>query len=252
MAFSRRFFSLAYGIFALIAAMTVAFFVGTVAALPFAVLPRGVRERYSNHATVWFSWIVVRCVLLNRPNVTYASGGPPSGPALLVCNHRSWLDVLYLAWLGRASGLSKSSVLFIPFIGYYAWLGGAVFFNRNLPDARAQARADVLAQLEAGHRIFVFPEGTRTRDGLLREKVHLTLVRDCFARGIDVVPCAVMNTENVIPVSPPGVFPGRSSSIRIGKALHPTQYDDADHFAHAVWSEVVASVGLLMQGREER
>ena len=249
--FIHRFFSLSYGICALIIAMLVAFLVGTVVALPFALLPRGKRERFSNHATVLFSMFVVRCVLFNQPTVIYESTQRITGPALLVCNHRSWLDVLYLAWLGRASGLSKSSVLYIPFVGFYAWLGGAVFFDRKFPDARARARTEVISQLEAGHRIFIFPEGTRSRDGAIREKVHLTLVRDCFERNISVVPCAVMGTEDVIPVSPPGVIPGRSASIRINDTLLPSQYENANQFAAAVWNKVVMSVDLLKQAKEK-
>ena len=65
------------------------------------------------------------------------------------------------------------------------------------------------------------------------------------------MPCAVMGTENVIPVSPPGVLPGRASSIRINDPMNPCEYEDANRFAEAGWGKVVMSVDLLKQGREE-
>lgn len=244
----RRALGLSFGLIALALATVVAAIVGTVMGLPFLGLPRGRREKYSHYATVVFSWAVVRLVLWHRPYMHEGGWRPAGQPALIVCNHRSWLDVLLLAWLGRASGLSKQLVLYLPFIGFYAWLGGAVFFQRKSPESREKARQEVLAQLKSGNRIFIFPEGTRTRTGELRDKVHLSLIKDCYTHGIDVVPAGVMGTERAIPTLFPAAFPGQSSQFRFADALSPRDFSSADSFAIAVWDMVATMVRDMSEG----
>ena len=233
-----------FAVLALLVAIPWGFLCGTFGVLPFVVVPRGRRERFTMVAARVWAWVVVHLLLLARPEVR--GSPPPSGRGVLyISNHRSWLDPLLLIAHGRAQGLSKMQIFWIPIIGFYGWLSGAVFFNRKSREQRARARQEVLELVRGGHRIFVFPEGTRTRDGELRSKVFLTIPKDCFEAGVEVLPCAVYGTEATLPPGSPQARPFQPSVIWFGEPLRPADYPDADAFALASWAEVERMVDEL-------
>lgn len=236
-----------YGICVLIVASAVAFVMGTLMILPFLVVKRGKREVYTVEPAGWWSRFVLWVLLLARVRV---SGGVQIGRnkgrgALIICNHRSWADVIMLVAWTRSQGLSKKSVLWIPFIGLYGYLSGAVFFDRSSPEARKQARKDVMWMIQQGARVHMFPEGTRTRDGKLAEDVRLTLPMDCFEAGVPVIPCAVMNTDRLVPAAYAAAFPLQTAYLHIGETLYPEDFPDAASFANAAWGIVKTEVARL-------
>ncbi len=241
-----RALGLAYGIWCLVAASTWAAIVGTIGILPFVVVPRGRRERYTMTTGVLWARTVIAAILFARPTVTgeVALRDPARG-ALVVSNHRSWLDTVLLVAYTRSQGLGKSQIKYIPFIGLFGWLIGAVYFDRKNPDARKQARNDVLWMVKQGNRIHVYPEGTRSLTSEVAAKVHLTLVMDCWEAKLPVVPCAVWGTERTLPADHTAVYVGQRSRLDIGVALYPEDFPDAGSFADAVWKDVVARVERL-------
>ena len=84
----------------------------------------------------------------------------------------------------------------------------------------------------------VFPEGTRTRTGELKERVYLNLPMDCYREKLPVVCCAVWGTERVLPPDVFGCWPYQEVRLRIGRTLRPADYPDARTFARACWDEV--------------
>jgi 1-acyl-sn-glycerol-3-phosphate acyltransferase len=217
--------------------------VGTLFVLPFAVLPRGRRERYAIHGASLFAWLVVRFILLVDVRRTGEVDIEADRGALLLCNHRSWLDPLLLLAYARANGLSKRSILYLPFIGVFGHLSGAVFFDRRNRADRARARAEVLRLVRGGNRLQVFPEGTRTIDGQLRRRVFLALPRDAWHDGIPVVPCAVEGTEKVLPVGRFAAHLGQSVELRVGSTLYPRDFQSEEDFAIAAWQAVKDLLG---------
>jgi 1-acyl-sn-glycerol-3-phosphate acyltransferase len=234
-----------YGLVALALAVLLGFVCGTVLVLPFLWLGRGRRERFTVWAAVVFFWLVVRLVLLVRVARTGRVALPGRGAALVICNHRSLLDPMLLGAWTRSIALAKKEVLYLPAIGWYAWAAGTVFVDRRSPRARRRARDLVLRLLAAGHRVYLFPEGTRSRDGELRERVSLRLVEDCFAAGVPVLPCAVHGTERVQPPGRLVAWPLRRVRLDIGQPLLPRDHADAASFARACWGEVARRVGQL-------
>lgn len=241
----RTFLGILFGALALTLGVVSALLVGTTAVLPFVVLPRGRRERYTIVGAAAWAWFTVRVLLLARPRIEWEAPLPVGQGALVVCNHRSWVDPLVLMYVTRASALSKEAILWIPFVGLYGWLAGSVFFARGNPAQRARARREVMRLVRAGSRIQLFPEGTRSRDGRLIERVHLVLIHDCFEAGLPVVPCAVYGTERPLPPGRMVAFPGQPFDVSIGRALWPRDYPDASAFADAVWADVKARVARL-------
>lgn len=246
----RRAAELGYGIAVLGLATCAALCVGTCMALPLAWLPRGRRERWTIHAARVFAWIVVRVLLVGRPVVRGEVDLPVGQGALVVCNHRSWLDpMVLLVWTG-ANGLSKQQILYLPVIGFYGWLTGAVFFDRHSKAARSRAREEVLHLLRSGCRVALFPEGTRSRDGELREQVYLRLIEDCHAEGIPVVPCAVWGTERSLPTARPAAIPAQRFLFSRGKPRWPAEHATPEAFAADCWRAVREQVESLRRAEE--
>ena len=94
---------------------------------------------------------------------------PWRGPAVIVANHASLVDILVLFGLYRPfKWISKASIFDVPFVGWNMRL------NDYVPLVRGE-RASVVAMhehcrrhLRAGSPVLFFPEGTRTRDGALQ------------------------------------------------------------------------------------
>ena len=86
-------------------------------------------------------------------------------PAVLIGNHQSALDILLLGtvWPHRCSVTAKSSLKYLPFLGWFMALSGTVFIDRANRDSAIQAfdrAADEMRQ--ARQSVFIFPEGTRS------------------------------------------------------------------------------------------
>lgn len=239
-----------YGVLAMIAAAVIGLLLALVGVLPFVPLPRTRRERYTLVAASWWALIVVRGLLFVRDDVRGAPPDPSQG-ALVLCNHRSWLDPILLMAHTRSNGLSKAEIFWIPILGQLGWLTGAVFFDRRNKHGRARARREVLDLVRAGHRVQVFPEGTRTRTGEIGERVYLAIPMDCYREGLPVVCCAVWGTERVLPATEWACLPGQRVRLHLGPTLYPRDFPDARAFAQACWDQVQRDVSALRAEEEE-
>jgi 1-acyl-sn-glycerol-3-phosphate acyltransferase len=118
---------------------------------------------------------------------------------VLASNHQSWLDILVLFRLYRHfKWVSKSSVFRLPFVGWNMRLNRYIAILRgDSRDARRMLEACATA-LTGGNSIMMFPEGTRSLDGELREFRHgaFTLA---FAHSVPVIPIVLDGTLDALP-----------------------------------------------------
>lgn len=148
---------------------------------------------------------------------------PKSGPAIVVCNHLSYLDPLtfthFLYNNGRAPRyLGKESVFRIPIIGAIIKAAGQIPVYRESKDA-AKGFEHAIAVLKAGHLLGVYPEGTLTRDeNLWPMKAKTGVARLALLTGVPVYPCASWGPQEVLP--PYGkkikLFPRTKVSVVMG------------------------------------
>ena len=127
---------------------------------------------------------------------------PRGGPFILVCNHCSNVDPLMMGW---ASGhqvdrivhfMAKIEMRGWPVIGWLATQAGVYFVRRGERDRGAQKYS--LETLAAGEPIAIFPEGTRSRNGRLKEgKPGTALI--AMRSGAPIVPAAISGTHRIFP-----------------------------------------------------
>ena len=141
---------------------------------------------------------------------------PATGPVIIASNHLSFIDsmVIPLAAGRKVGFLGKAE--YVEGAGLTGWVkrlwfgefGGMIPVDRS--DARAAARSLELAEehLAAGGTFGIYPEGTRSRDGLLH-KGRTGVGRLALASGAPVIPCALIGTERAQPAGARGIRPHR-------------------------------------------
>lgn len=83
-----------------------------------------------------------------------------SGPALLVANHVSWIDIVALSAVAPVCFVAKSQVARWPFFGSLARLQRTVFVDRERRLTTGEERDGISARLRQGDTLVLFPEGT--------------------------------------------------------------------------------------------
>jgi len=125
-----------------------------------------------------------------RIRVLHAERIPEQGGALLVANHVSWVDWLIL------SVITRRRIHFLIQRQYYEWkpihwllkLGGCIpVASGDAPEVVAESLGRAGEQLEQGHLVGIFAEGTITRTGQM-QTIRRGYQRILSGRGIPVVP----------------------------------------------------------------
>jgi 1-acyl-sn-glycerol-3-phosphate acyltransferase len=121
---------------------------------------------------------------------------PVTGPAILVCNHVSFVDpVLLMAASPRPIRFIMDHQIFrLPVLGWFFRLAGAIPIasQRDDPAVYAQAFERARRVLEAGELLCIFPEGAITRDGALGE-FKGGVMKLLETNPVPVIPLALQN-----------------------------------------------------------
>jgi 1-acyl-sn-glycerol-3-phosphate acyltransferase len=115
-------------------------------------------------------WILIHT--LYRVRTTGMESVPEKGPALLVCNHVSFIDALVVGTATpRPPRFLMDHLIFkVPVLKWLFIIGKAIPVAQSKEDPAMKARAfDLAAQaLRDGDLVMIFPEGMLTRDGEFR------------------------------------------------------------------------------------
>jgi len=141
------------------------------------------------------------------------------GPALIACNHASFFDppLVGIGFDKPVHFVARQS-LFAPGLAEAILRRcNAIPINRERPDLATIRR--ILSVLREGHRVVLFPEGTRSRDGQLgRAEAGVGMI--VAKSGVPVQPVRLFGTFDAMPRG--AMFP-RPAKVRlvIGEALQP-------------------------------
>ncbi len=85
---------------------------------------------------------------------------PGKGPAFVIANHVSWLDIIVLSSVAPVSFVAKQEISRWPFFGTLARLQRTVFVDRDRRHSTGTERDTISDRLKEGGMIALFPEGT--------------------------------------------------------------------------------------------
>jgi 1-acyl-sn-glycerol-3-phosphate acyltransferase len=158
---------------------------------------------------------------------------------LYVSNHQSYVDILILMEaLDTAAFLSKKLIRYFPVLGRCAYCGGTVFMERGEKASRQAALEETLRMCQESTPVVVFPEGTRSADGELREKIHPRAMHEAWRRGLRVIPVGLHGSHRVFPRTMDRLNLGERVAVRIGEPLDPACFQDGEALAEACWGAV--------------
>lgn len=118
------------------------------------------------------------------------NGGVAPGPALIVSNHVSWLDIIVLGRIVPGCFAAKDDIAGWPVIGYLSRQAGTVFIRRGDRKQILQTAETMAWQLRRGGNMLVFPEGTTT-DGSEVLDFHASLFQPALLAKAAIQPAAI-------------------------------------------------------------
>jgi len=208
-----------------------------------------------------FYWLMKHWVIgpllttVFRPWVTGLENVPRTGPIIVVCNHLSFVDSIFLPLMidRQMAFLAKSD--YFTGKGLKGWL--VRFFMTSagqLPIDRTGGKASE-ASLNAGLQILaeggvlaIYPEGTRSPDGRMY-RGRTGIARMILEAHVPVIPAAVIGTEKVMPLG--STIPKvHKVGVVIGKPLDFSRFEgmESDRFVlRSITDEIIYEMNKLSE-----
>jgi 1-acyl-sn-glycerol-3-phosphate acyltransferase len=119
---------------------------------------------------------------------------PLEQPYIIIANHQSDLDSFFLARLPwEMKWMAKSSLFWVPFLGWNLRLAGDIPVSRGQKDSIVQALRRAKAYLHMGMSVFFFPEGRRSQTGEILPFKEGAF-RLALETKVSILPIAILGT----------------------------------------------------------
>jgi len=216
--------------------------VTSILCFPVAVLLRAATGPFDRRLTLlhrftsWWAFLYTACNPLWRVQFT---GEPPSGgPYVIVANHQSMIDILLLFRLRmHYKWVSKSENFLIPFIGWNMSLNRYIAIRRGTVKGNLRMMRECEAALREGNSLMIFPEGTRSPDGVVR-RFKEGAFELANRTGAPVLPLVIEGTAEALPKHGVVLRGRRTFRVRILEPVPARTDGDAGALARAVEATV--------------
>jgi len=170
----------------------------------FSVLLLGFLKPTPEHCCwIMHSWCnLVLKLGFSAPEVAGLENLPPEDETVLVCaNHMSWFDVPALhGYLGGRLlwSFAKAELVKVPVLGTYMQSAEHILISRQSKKSQLESLKSAIKTLGMKRNVFIFPEGTRSLDGKLRDFKGgaFTIARKS---GCRIVPVTLIGNDRVFP-----------------------------------------------------
>jgi 1-acyl-sn-glycerol-3-phosphate acyltransferase len=177
----------------------------------------------------------------------YKENVPKDVPVLFVGNHRSYFDVVIAYTLvDRPTGfISKQEIKRIPFLSWWMYFVKCLFLDRSSAKAGFKTIMDAIEYVKNGISIFIYPEGTRSRNGKLLE-FKAGSMRIAERSGCPIIPVSFKNTEEIFEKHMPFIK-STEVEVKFGEPIYP---DKLSKDEKKVLNETVRNKIAEMLGEE--
>ncbi len=134
-----------------------------------------------------------------RLNISGETIADPRRPYVVVSNHQSLADIPLISNLPwEMKWLGKVELFKLPVVGWMMRLSGDISVDRKNPRSGAQAHLKAQRYLEQKCSVMIFPEGTRTLDGRVRQFTDGAFHLAIRAKAA-ILPLVIEGSRNCIP-----------------------------------------------------
>lgn len=202
-------------------------------------------------ANVYFNYglrYVFRIVGL-REQISYAEPIEPGPPYLVISNHQSLYDVILmqteLAACQPRFIAKKELAKYLPGVSFNLRNAGHGVIDRASSSQSLKVMLHLAKEAKAhGHAVVLFPEGTRARDGVLKE-YHAAGVAAFLKCAPDarIIPVTIDGSWKIQSHRRGPVPRGVKVTVVFGKSLDPAQFGrDAEKICAAVREQTVQTL----------
>jgi len=181
-------------------------FVIALSAILFSVFDRN-GAMYHWHARTWSR--IALWLAGVKVEVTGAEKVPQDSPVIFMSNHQGNFDILALFYAipQRFSWIAKAELFRIPVFGHSMARGGYIPLDRGDGRRALKSMDAAAAAIRGGRSVVIFPEGTRTSDGLLLpfKKGGFLLAGKA---GVPIAPLTINGSMQVNPKNRLELYPG--------------------------------------------
>ncbi len=123
-----------------------------------------------------------------------------SKPYIFLMNHQSAMDIpcAFAALPVNIRFVAKHVLKYVPFLGWYMAMTGMIFINRSNHREAVKSLQRAGERIRSGKSILAFPEGTRSRDGLIHPFKKGPFVLAIEAQ-VPIVPVAIEGSFQNLP-----------------------------------------------------
>src|SRR5256714_12736704 len=158
--------------------------------------PTGKRQHWC--AQVWCRMIAVTAGV--RVRVHGVDHIQPGASYVFLSTHQSYMDIpAMLGYLPAQLRIAAKKSLFrVPFMGWHLTRAGHIPIDRSSTQNAVASMQRAAAYLRDGICAFIFPEGTRSRDGSLQpfKKGGFKLA---IQAGVPIIPVIIIGSRQVLP-----------------------------------------------------
>lgn len=129
------------------------------------------------------------------------------GPAVIICNHNSLIDVpVCTPFLPRANKtIAKKSFVYVPIFGWI-YKFGSVIVDRKDDHSRSVSYEKMKDVLSSGLDMLIYPEGTRNKTSEPLKSFYNGAFKLAIETQKPIVPVVLLNTKKILPAYPTMCF----------------------------------------------
>lgn len=204
-------------------------------------IPKKYRTRAIRFLLMWWARFYIFVVFFGRKKVYNTGNEKFDKPGILVANHQSFIDVVYLFSLSPRISLTANSRIYNnPIFGTVSRMAGFLDISQGVENISGT----ISKLIKEGNIVAIFPEGTRSTDYKIH-RFHKGAFKVAEEAGADIIPITLYGTGDFLHK---GEFWGRWADIHI-EILPRVKFSDTSYGTN-YQERTKAVVSLMRQSYE--
>ncbi len=183
---------------------------------------------FSGETCLWIARNIWAPVILWSAGVTLEVDPLPpldrKKPYVFMSNHQGYFDIAVACKVlpHNLHFVAKKELRWVPVLGWYILVAGHIFIDRANRSEALRSLERAAAKIAHGKSILIYPEGTRSREGVIRpfKKGPFAMA---IAAQVPIVPVVVEGTKEIMRKGGIRMLPGRVR-VRVGEPIPTAGY----------------------------